>query len=247
MLLNTNQERRRDSSARSAASTSRRRQAAAHARPASIVGSRSRATLLALALAGVLAVGGTLAWLTAQTDEVENAFEPGKVTTTIVEDPDGNAKKDVKIRNTGNVDAYIRAAVVVTWQNEDGEVYGKSQPVAGTDYKIAFNKDDQTDGKWVEGDDGFWYWTGRVAPAVESDEDSGLTGVLITSCTYDKEKAPAEGYHLCVEVIGSGVQADGVTTVDGKEVPAVEAAWSSSAVSVKVGADGKLAVTKKTA
>ena len=97
----------------------------------------------------------------------------------------------------GNTDAFIRAAVVVTWQNAADEVCGKA-PAAGTDYTMVL---DLANG-WSKGDDGFYYWNAPVAPGAN-------TGVLIISCTAVDGNAP-EGYALCVEIIGSGSQAVGI-------------------------------------
>lgn len=196
--------------------------------------------LVACLSVAALAVGGTIAWLTGD-DSVENTFSPGKVTTTVVEDFDDGVKRDVRIENTGNVDAWIRAKILITWQDENGNVYGQA-PVKGTDYKISYNTDNQLDknedgcnfaaGRWTLGGDGFWYWSGRVAPGA-------TTGFLITECVLANSSAAPEGYSLCVEVIGSGIQADG-TTSDG--TPAVVDAWGSEKLAVTVNPDGTLSV-----
>lgn len=163
---------------------------------------KSLITLVSLLAILCVTVGGSLAFLVDTDGPVTNTFNPSKVTTSVEEDIETNpkVKQNVKIKNTGDTDAYIRATVVVTWQDAQGNVYGK-QPVAGTDYTISFNTDAQTDpaGKWVKYG-GFYYWTETVAP-------DATTGVLITSCTYTAN-APT-GYSLAVEIIGSGIQADG--------------------------------------
>lgn len=150
---------------------------------------KSMTLLVSLLLAVCLTVGGTLAFLTATDGPVENIFNPSQVTTKVEETLSGTTKSNVMIRNTGDIDAWIRAAVIVTWQNSAGEVYGKA-PVAGTDYTI-------DKGNWLEGEDGFYYWNKPVAP-------NGLTGNLIDSITPGNT-AP-DGYYLNVEIIGSGIQ-----------------------------------------
>ena len=68
--------------------------------------------LIVAALAVVIltaAVGGTMAWLSTKTQELTNTFEPAKVTCAVEEDfTDKTTKKDVRIKNTGTTDAYIR-------------------------------------------------------------------------------------------------------------------------------------------
>ena len=170
--------------------------------------------VFAIAFAGVLLVGGTIAFLSAETGTVTNKFTPGEVTTAVVEtNTDAGAKTNVFVKNTGNVEGYIRAAVVVTWQNESGQVYGSAPvsklEVTGDDpynYEIVLS-DSENDGKsgeWKLASDGFYYWTEPVKSMEEADNDCG-TGYLILSCEQVGE-APAPGYFLCVEIIASGIQ-----------------------------------------
>ena len=103
----------------------------------------------------------------------------------------------MRIQNTGDINAMIRASIVVTWKNADGEIYGRA-PVAGTDYEMVL---DLTNG-WSKSSDGFYYWNKPVAP-------DAFTGVLITSCTAIESNVP-DGYSLNVEIIASGIQAEGI-------------------------------------
>ena len=146
-----------------------------------------------LALVGGV-VGGSLAYLIANTDSVENTFTPGNIDITVDEDFNGEVKKDVKIQNNGNVDAYIRAMIVVTWQDANGNVYG-TQPVEGTDYDITW-----VCSGWSGSGNGWYTTTSAIAPG-------GETGILFTDCKPLK-KAPAEGYTLVVDVIAEAIQAD---------------------------------------
>lgn len=168
--------------------------------------------LIAIALLLTVAVGGTIAYLAASAGPVTNTFTPGNVPPEVVEEFDGSVKKNVAIKNGGNVDAYIRAKVIFTWQDASGNVYGQL-PVAGKDYTISWTEDG-----WVKGSDGFYYHQAAVAP-------NGKTGVLFTGCAPVAGKAP-EGYTLHVEVLAQSIQADGVTKdTDGNVIPAVTDAW----------------------
>lgn len=176
-------------------------------------------TLLAtLVLLAALAVGGTLAYLTDSDAPVENTFLPGKVTTSVVENTENGVKSHVKIRNTGDVPAYIRSSVAVSWQDDKGNLLGKA-PVAGTDYTITW-----TMTGWEQGADGFYYYKTPVLPG-------DATDVLCTDCRPIPDRTP-EGYHLAVEIIGSGIQS----------VPAYVVAehWSSGVSGVD--AEGTLSV-----
>ena len=98
--------------------------------------------LIPVSLALILMVGisGTVAYLTANSDEVVNSFESGNVPPTVVEKVSQGVKEEVTIKNGGNVKAYVRAAVIVTWQNSSGDVYG-SAPVEVYDYSMTIPAD----------------------------------------------------------------------------------------------------------
>lgn len=194
---------------------------------------KSLAMLVSLILVLCVTVGGTLAFLIDITEPVENTFTPSKVTTTVEEDIDNGVKTNVKITNTGDTAAYIRAAVVVTWQDANGNVYGMApkactatncdHTACGKDYAIAY---DLANG-WKLAKDGFYYWKYPVSGSkVENNQTVySSTGVLITSCKPISGAAP-QNYALAVEIIGSGIQSvptsvvttewsSGVSSVDG--------------------------------
>ena len=172
-----------------------------------------------LILAVVLAIGGTLAYIIANTVSVENKFTPGEVSCEVVEqwEEPHKVKSNVRIKNTGNTAAYIRATYVVTWQKENGTVNGK-MPVVGTDYTIVFA--DNTGWKKI-GD--YWYYTSPVAAG-------GETGVLIASCKLAEGAAVPTGYHLSVEIIASAIQSEPDTVVAEK--------WKVNVVDGKIAAKG---------
>lgn len=156
-----------------------------------------------LILAVVLAIGGTLAYIIANTVSVENKFTPGEVSCEVVEqwEEPHKVKSDVKIKNTGNTAAYIRATYVVTWQKDDGTVNAK-QPKVNEDYEIEFDEN----GGWLQIGD-YWYYTSPVDP------EGGETGILIKECKLAEGVTPPEGYHLSVEIIASAIQSEPDTVV----------------------------------
>lgn len=171
---------------------------------------RRKATVLlsSLALLIVLLVGTTTAFLIASDGPITNIFNSSKVTCQVNEESfNGTTKTNVTISNTGDTEAYIRAAIVVTWKDaENGNVYG-SKPVEGTDYTIVMNEND-----WFLGNDGCWYYKAPVAP---KDQTGSVTTALITYCTVIRENAPA-GYGLNVEILGSAIQSVPVSVVNEK-------------------------------
>jgi hypothetical protein len=60
------------------------------------------------------AVNGSVAFLFTNTDDVINTFVPGSVTGEITETFNADSKTSAKIKNTGNVTAYVRVAVTGT-------------------------------------------------------------------------------------------------------------------------------------
>lgn len=171
---------------------------------------KSAALLVSLLLLLTVTIGGTIAFLMDSDGPLHNLFNPSQVTTKVEETLSGGTKEKVYIQNTGDTDAWIRVAVVVTWQDEEGNVYGQT-PKAGTNY-TAWNPG--TD--WVLGMDGFYYYKKPVA--------SGLsTGVLIDSIA-PIGNPPADGYYLTVEIIGSGIQ--------NKPASVFDTEWSSSGLTV---------------
>lgn len=159
--------------------------------------------LVALLVLLCCTVVGTLAYLVDKTPEVKNTFEPAKVTTEVKEEFDGTTKSEVKIQNTGDIDAYIRAAVIINWADAKGNVYGGGTPVASTDdgksgdYTISFNT---TDWELI---DGYWYCKTTTA-------SKASTEPLIISCAKTPSAAVPDGYDLQVTILADGIQADGV-------------------------------------
>ncbi len=154
---------------------------------------RYRKILLVFAAAAVLLFGANLltsAWLVDSTEEKVNTFIPGTVTTTVEEEFDGETKENVYIQNTGNIDAYIRAAVIAVWKTESGDISGT--PVSAADFP-----DLPILSGWFKGTDGFYYHKTMVAPGA-------LTSKLIGTF----EMPVREGLKFELQIIGSGIQAD---------------------------------------
>lgn len=164
-------------------------------------GKKTLLALVAALLVACAAVGGTLAFLQDKTDPITNTFTPAHVASAVVEDEfKGITKENVKVQNIGDVNAYIRAMVIVNWADANGNVLAQ-QPVKGDDYT------DWTPGNgWSEGDDGYYYYSDPVTP-------NGVTGVLIQRCEPEQGKAP-EGYNLQVTILADAIQADGGAASD---------------------------------
>ena len=164
--------------------------------------------LAAAMLILVCGVGSTLAYLATQTGQVQNTFEPAYVRSSVIEEDwnDGNlVKSDVTIKNTGNVSAYIRAAIVVTWKDAEGRTMPQ---VPGTgDYTLTIGSD------WTKVGD-YYYYDKSVAA-----NDS--TTKLIDTC--EPNKSYPDGRKLCVEVIGSAIQSEGMGATSAQDAFAIAA------------------------
>ena len=182
-------------------------------------GKRVMKTKKPVALVAILvllccAVAGTVAYLVTSTGPVTNTFTPASVTTEVVEEFNGTTKSNVRIKNTGNIDAYIRVAVVANWIDKDGNVYGGATPVAGKDYTLTPKTGENEN--WFQGSDGYYY----CKTAIESGSE---TPVLIESCAKTTGAEVPEGYDLQVTILADGIQS----------VPAdaVQQAWPAVQVS----------------
>ena len=85
---------------------------------------RATAMLLATVMLFALAVGGTIAWLTAKDTPSTNTFTPSKVTCRVEENFNENTgvKSNVNVTNTGDIDAFIRVKLVTYSTSADGSV-----------------------------------------------------------------------------------------------------------------------------
>lgn len=174
---------------------------------------RTAVLLIAIILLISTAVGSTVAFLATKTEPVENSFEYANVSCEVTQNCDTDGSSIVKVKNTGTVSAYIRAAVVANWMDADGNI-AASVP-EGYSYDLTCSSD-----SWVQGTDGFFYYLLPVAP------DASTEGNRLT-CTVACPETP--GYTLSVEVLAEAIQSTPAN--------AVIEAWSAA-----VDGDGKLSV-----
>lgn len=143
------------------------------------------------------AVGGTWAFLVAQSEPVQNNFTYAHVRCTIDEKFENGVKSDVQIQNTGDIPAYIRARIVVTWKDANGNV-SSTVPVKDSDYTMTMGTG------WTKGTDGYWYCNTEVDAGRE-------TSALITTCEK-KGNAPKD-YDLSVEILADAIQSEPANAV----------------------------------
>ena len=147
--------------------------------------------LTALFLIFTVTAGSTLAYLVTKTDPVVNTFQPSVMQGDIDEKFNNITKTDVKVTNTGDVPAYVRAAIIINWVDDKGKVV--TEPVAAGDYDIDLNEGEGKD--WIQLSDGYYYYK-SVVPA-KTNEEPGTTTNLINSCSVTSDGSK-KGYHLSV-------------------------------------------------
>ena len=155
------------------------------------------------------AVSGSLAWLTSTPGPVVNEFIPGEVTIQVDEtfDDEHTTKQNVSIKNTGNVPAYIRVALVPAWVDDEGNIAAKpaSLEQLDNDCNIAWGEDGNGyEADWFIGADGFYYCKTFINPGKS-------TPILIKSCTV---KDGEHEYDFELQVIASAVQSLPTSTVE---------------------------------
>lgn len=166
-----------------------------------------RVTLVTIAVLTMIAISVTvIAKYLNSSNQLENGFTPGvydtpTVSDTVKEDTDGIFYKSNVVITVGSHDypVFVRADLVITWQNDAGEVYGQP-PVPEKDYTIEYNDTD-----WTLGTDGYYYYNEAVQsgdstkPLIRENQKLKQTG-----------KAP-DGYTMHVEVIAETIQAVGIS------------------------------------
>lgn len=183
------------------------------------------ALAVCLLLTAIVAIGGTLAYIVTQAGPVINIFNPATPDIEIEEEFSGAVKTNVVVTNTGEVDSYIRAKVIISWKDADGKIY-PAVPVKGEDYTIKYGIDyGINDWIYVEDED-CWYYTKSV-PA--TDPDSKTTELIkeakwIKACEYNTDGVT---YSLNIEILSQSIQSTPASVVAEK--------WG-----VKVAGDGTI-------
>ena len=155
--------------------------------------------LSALLLAGILTagvVGGTFAWFTSK-DTVTNQFattgtnEPGNPDAGIkIEEefqkpenvlPGTETNKDVRVKSTAKYDQFIRVKFEKKFikTNGDGTKTDVTDKLDTSLIELNFTnylKDTKAEGTWFEGEDGYYYYIGKVA-------GGSYTNMLLDSVT----------------------------------------------------------------
>ncbi|MBO6045465.1 MAG: hypothetical protein J6P69_06420 [Bacteroidales bacterium] len=140
-------------------------------------------------------------------------LKPNEVDVDIHDKVSGYKKDQVEIRNTGNVDAFIRAMIVANWWgyagNEEGVAMGYTDDQGSafiTPWSMSWNASASTyvdnyggvfdglpapdaDGDWKLGSDGYFYFTKPVPPGKLTGEP-GAVKPLFNEYNLDTQEHP---------------------------------------------------------
>lgn len=160
---------------------------------------------------------GTVAYLQREAKLV-NTFEVGTVQTEVSETFQDNVKSNVILKNTGTEDAYLRAKVLIYYEDNEGKIIGDI-PQEGRDYEIVWGEDIDT--QWLKDGSGYYYYKNPVKCSEKNNGVSGETSVLIKRC-QTIQAGEEKDRHLVVDILSQAIQAD--------PAAAVEDAWGSQVV-----------------
>ena len=126
---------------------------------------------------------------------ISNEFVLGEVKINVIEtfDKKEKSKKDVYLKNTGNVPVYVRTAIIITWKDEKGNIL-EERPVENVDYSIKFSDSSN----WIKSKSEYYYYKNYV------NQDAN-TDILIEECRQIREY---EGKILEVSIACQAIQAE---------------------------------------
>lgn len=144
---------------------------------------------LCLALLLVITGIGVMGYMFRETDDTNAPLTPPSLSCTVIEQYADGVKSEIKVKNTGNVDAYLRVRLVAYWIDADGNrVYREAQVPT-------FTLDSES---WLaDSANATYYFRTPVAPQSTTDD-------LLSS---DMVLASEGGYTLVVEVFAEAIQA----------------------------------------
>lgn len=152
---------------------------------------KAGAFIISLLVLLTVTVGGTVAYLVANTTPVVNTFTPSQVSCSVTESFDGDTKSNVNVTNDSNINAYIRVKLVTYRVNDEGKHIG------GTATIPAF----APGSSWVSYGD-YYYYTLPVGPG----ESPAIN--LIDSIALTESYGDADGGKQVIEVMAEAIQAE---------------------------------------
>ena len=148
---------------------------------------KKRMLLLSLILV-IIASGITFAFMFIKTNTILNKLIPARCTCTVEEifDKQTGEKSSITVKNTGNVDSYIRVRLVSNWVDEKGDTIGKESEypnvMLGTD--------------WIDVGNHTYAYTKPVTPGGST---TNLLENAITLIIYENNKQSIDVVAECIQ------------------------------------------------
>ena len=156
--------------------------------------------LLTLALMAAMTTS-VYAYMVHRSQTVANTFVPAEVTCKVEETFDGTNKTGITVKNTGNIDAYIRLRLVFHWEDSKGNVVARDMDPPAFTF-------DSENWKQATGEEYAYYYKTPVAPGAS-------TGNLLTSTITMEKKTETDNtkdppvvyeYYPVLEVLAEAIQ-----------------------------------------
>ena len=151
-----------------------------------------RFVVVATVLVAMTLCGTVLAYMFKKTEQYNNQFTPAEVSCEVLEAFDGVQKTSIRVKNTGNIDAYLRVRLVSYWVDSEGNVVAK--PSSMPAFTLA-------DG-WISGSDNTYYYQSPVSSLAPNN----MTAELLSTPIFLEQDA--NGYLQVVEVFAEAMQSE---------------------------------------
>ena len=165
--------------------------------------------LLFLLLTAFLLANATVvyAYTMQHTQDLVNTFLPARVDSEVVEKFDGNAKSEIKIQNTSNIEAYLRMKIITYWQDSKGNIVAippetLNPSINGTHWFLQ---------------DGYYYYKHPVSAGATTPDNLLTAPIEMTVKTQTGEDGVTYTYYPVVEFVSEAFQS--------RPAHAVESNW----------------------
>ena len=181
-----------------------------------------RMRLVLVLLLVLTVVGGSVAALMfRQTNELTEAFEIAYVDCVVSETLSNqkDSKTAITVKNTGNIDAYIRVRLVTYWAQkaDDGslQIVGRS-PAPSMDVQFIEGKYVERAEGWIKESDNTFYYNKAIAP-------NASTGNLLSQALPLQTE---DGYLQVIEVFAEAIQSEPTQAItDSWQVQITDDGW----------------------
>lgn len=145
-----------------------------------------KTAILILSIILILICGTAFALMFRQTQPLNNQLEAAFVACTVEESFNGEVKTSIAVKNTGNIDAYLRVCLVSYWEDAEGNILPLPSEMPALSVANG----------WVAGSGNTYYYSQPIAPG------SSTPNLLAASLALRNEN----GCLQVVEVFADAIQ-----------------------------------------